>query len=196
MNPVEDLTADNVLLQAPSAGDRERAVCDELLATSNPDTLVGVTTAETPDQWLSSHLESTTVTPDDVQLVCVGEQTRSGALATESAPVATATVNDPGNLTELGTVLSDRLANSRSGQVLLCVDSLTTLLHHSATPTVFQFLHVLTDLVTTNCVKAHYHLDPSAHDEQAVATVKMLVDAVVTVSTDRVDVETRTGPGG
>lgn len=192
MDSVSDLTANNVLLAAPSAGDREREVCGELLAAPDPDTLVGVTTAKTPDRWLSSHLHRTAATPDEVRLVCVGEHSRSATTdATESAPISTSTVSDPGNLTAIGTLLSEHLAGVSSTDAVLCLDSVSTLLHHSERQTVFQFLHVLTDLVSTNGVEAHYHLDPTAHDDQAVASVKVLVDAVITVSGDTVEVETR-----
>lgn len=192
MDAVEDIRADNVLVQAPAFLDLERVVCGELLSQPAPDTLVGVTTTQTPDRWLTSHLERTTEPPDDVQLVCVGEQTRSAASASsDSAPISTATVADPGNLTELGTILSGRLDDIHDGYAVLCFDSLSALLRHSETRTVFQFLHVLTDLVSQNAVQAHYHLDPSAHDDQAVASVKLLVDAVVTVTAEGVEVETR-----
>jgi len=189
---VEDLAADTVLLQATSAGDREQDLCGELLAEPAPDTLVGVTTTETPARWCSTHLDQTTADPENAQLVCVGERTRSGARgAAESAPISTATVPDPGNLTKLGTLLSDPLTGDPSADAVLCLDSVTPLLHHSSRQTVFQFLHVLTDLVTANGVAAHYHLDPQAHDDETVASLKVLVDAVVKVSREAVEVETR-----
>lgn len=187
MPPVTAIDADNVLVVARATEDRELDLCGRLLEVSEPHTVVAVTTRDPPRPWLTAHLEGTAVSPAEVELICVGEQCRPD----DTAAVPTATVTDPANLTELGSLLSEHLVADTAEDRILCLDSLTTLFEHSGTTTVFQFLHVLTNLVSTNAIQAHYHLDPSSVEDKAVASVKLLVDAVLTVSADGVDVKTR-----
>ena len=58
-------------------------------------------------------------------------------------------------------------------------ESLNTLLAHIELKRVFRFLHVLVNRVKSTGATAHYHLDPSAHEDSTVATLTSLFDTVV-----------------
>ena len=93
---------------------------------------------------------------------------------------------NPGDLTGLGVRLSGALERcaASDGESTLCFDSLTVVLQYADRQVVFQFLHTLAGLVRRAGTQAHFHLDPTAVDEQTVATLKTLFDTVVAVDDD------------
>lgn len=87
-------------------------------------------------------------------------------------------VEEPVDLTGLGITVSERLTDW-GGNSLLIFESLTVLLEHVELKRVFRFLHVLVNRVKATGAVAHYHLDPSAHDDRTIATLTSLFDTVV-----------------
>lgn len=61
----------------------------------------------------------------------------------------------------------------------MCFHSITALLQYADLSCVFRFLHVLTRHVDTVDGVAHYHIDPTAHDAQTLATIETLFDTVI-----------------
>ncbi len=184
--------ASNVLLLAPSLGSVETEACADLLTSNRADELdvLTVTFTDTPDQRLRewrAHVGEET--PANMCVVTVGDSTRSVAAATTTTDIpnlVTRTVSEPGNLTSLGVRLTEQLSDwqGTGNQVLLDFDSLTALLHYASRDKTFQFLHVLRGRLDARGALAHYHMDPSVHDERTINTFKSLMDAVVTVADD------------
>jgi len=184
----------NALVLAPSMAAAGDDACAELLAPVEPaetDMLL-VTTDQSPDERLAEwRSRSSDRLPARARIVGVGETTRS-ATASTSASGCTApsldgqrfyrtTVANPGDLTGLGARVSRALeAWDGDGNLpVVCVRSLTDLLHHADDRRVFRFLHTITGLVGTAGGVAHYHMDPNAHDEQTLATFRSLFDVVL-----------------
>jgi hypothetical protein len=56
--------------------------------------------------------------------------------------------------------------------------------------TAYEFLHAVTGQVHAAGARAHFHVDPSAHDDQKIAAIMSLFDASVSLQDD-VEVQTR-----
>ncbi len=141
-------------------------------------------------QWLSAVDD-----PENVGVISVGERTLEKVRDIEGLedPVLE-TVSTPGDLTGLGITLQNVL-DGWTGDVGLCFDSLTSLLQYVDLETAYEFLHVLTGRLYAQGVSAHFHIDPEAHDEQAVAALTSLMDGVVRVDeAGEYTVETRLPP--
>jgi hypothetical protein len=78
----------------------------------------------------------------------------------------------------LGITVSEYLSKHGGTNTMVSFDSLTSLLQYVELQRAFRFLHVLANRVKTAGAVAHFHMDPGAHDEQAMATLSSLFDAV------------------
>lgn len=92
-------------------------------------------------------------------------------------------INDPGNLTQMGIDLTTTLTewDQHHEQTMLCVHSITTLTQYAPFSRVFKFLHELKDEVDQSRAVSHCHMDPLAHDDQQISTIKQVFDTVVEV---------------
>jgi hypothetical protein len=122
-------------------------------------------------------------------VIAIGEIERSAVPDGGSSPpsnVSTASISSPGDLTGLGIKLSQCLS-SWSGDAkptAVHFDSLTTLLQFADLKRVFQFVHVVTGRIESAGAVGYFHLDPAAHDEQTVATLRSIFDDVYEYGSD------------
>ncbi|MDX1745963.1 MAG: hypothetical protein R3324_08505 [Halobacteriales archaeon] len=184
----------NVLLLAPALERKADEACMRLLTPVPPEaeTVLYVTFTNSADDRLSHWRTHATGPPAGAGVVCVGELARSagaiadGAEAGMNTSVGVETVTDPADLTGLGIAINrfiDRWADN-DRKVVVCFDSITTLLQYADLERAFRFLHVLTGRVRSAGALAHYHMDPSAHDEGDKNTLMAVFDAVVSVDDD------------
>jgi len=184
--------ASNVLLLGSMLDEGTKALHNQLLtqrATNGEDVLV--LTFQSPSQWLQTWTADPDSHPGDIGIVTFSEtRSRSGALP---ANVSSVTVN-PADLTGVGITLSDYLsdwAGSDAGTIV-CFESLTELLQYTKLKSLFRFLRVITRRIEHVGGFAHFHMDPSAHDQQTVATIRSPFDAIVDPdAADGVAVSTR-----
>lgn len=189
----------NVLVQSSPMDDRSDAACADLLSVPSPadtDVLL-VSLAGSPDDRIErwrSHADS--VAPAKLAVVVAGEPARSAAGASPSddgtIPRVT-TVSSPGDLSGLGIEISEQLEawGDDGNRTVVCFHTLTTLFQYVDLEPAFQFLHVLTARVRIADARAHYHVDPAAHDDRELNTMRTLFDAVVEPSADGWTVRTR-----
>ncbi|MFT4889121.1 MAG: hypothetical protein ACI9YT_000030 [Halobacteriales archaeon] len=115
-------------------------------------------------------------------VVAVGDGDRSSAAdggPDFSGAVAVDAVADPGDLQGVGVSISAFLDQwDDLDRILLCFDSLTDLLAHAPPDVVLRFVRTLADRLESAGVVAHFHLDPTAHDESVVDTFGTVFDAV------------------
>lgn len=184
--------SNNVLLLAAALGESDGEACSGLLSTVPPDRadVLCVTFNQTPDarleQWRTS---GGPTAPANLGFVVVGEGVRSAAAAPPPSDDATGddlgptvvSVSSPADLTGIGIKLGDFFADweDDGNQLFLCFHTLTTFLQYADLRTVYRFVHVLTGRVRSAGGVAHYHLDPTAHDERTVNSLAGLFDAVV-----------------
>ncbi|MEF8809025.1 DUF7504 family protein [Natronomonas sp.] len=86
---------------------------------------------------------------------------------------------EPNDLTGQGIAIAEALDAGTE----VCFDSLTALLQYADRERAFQFLHSLGERCAEASATIHYHLDPEATDEQTVAAMSTLMDAVVDTET-------------
>lgn len=184
--------APNVLLKAPALGDEDGQACSSLLSAVPQDEadVLCVTFNQTPDARLEHWRASGGPTdPANLGFVVVGEGVRSAAAAEPFATMpagddlgpTVVSVSSPADLTGIGIKLGNFFSDwaDDGNQLLLCFHTLTTFLQYADLRTVYRFVHVLTGRIRANGGRAHYHLDPSAHDERTVNSLLALFDAVV-----------------
>lgn len=183
--PAEGVDAENVLLL--QAGPRER--CDRACAghlgvpSGEEGAVIFVTLTESPDRRIGILRDHARQPPARVGVICAGES-RRGATA-KPRGVAVRTVENPGDLARLGVGISDALSSwADEYQTTVCFHSLTALLQFVELSRVFRFIYTLGGRVASSGARAHFHLDPTVHDEQAVATLSPLFDTVVRVTDD------------
>jgi len=143
-----------------------------------------------PDEWLRDWRTHVGELPAEVGFVNVGEMTRSAA-ARSGEPVRSQTpgdamavaetVSDPTDLATVGVRASEYLEtwNGNGHQTVVVLDSLTGLLDAVDLDRAFQFLHVLAGRVESVDGRAYYLLNPDAHDDRSLSTVRELADASV-----------------
>ena len=173
--------ASNILVLAPSFPDGAAGVCVDLLGGDDPAStaVLGVTYTQSPGKWAADYERETGTPPADGTVISVGSW--GSEVETGASQWTLEAVEHAGDLTALGVTLSDHLTADRPGSQRLCFDSLTALLQFVEVRQAFQFLHVVTGRVSSAGAVGHYHLDPDAHDEQTLATIRGLFDAVVEV---------------
>ncbi|WP_299268029.1 DUF7504 family protein [Halorientalis sp.] len=174
--------ASNILVMAPSFPDGAAGVCVDFLGGDDPaaTSVLGLTYTQSPGKWAADYERDRGTPPADGTVISVGDW--GAETEAEASQWTLEAVEHAGDLTALGVTLSQHLTtDEQSRRQRLCFDSLTALLQFVELERAFQFLHVVTGRVRSAGAVGHYHLDPEAHDEQTLETVRGLFDAVVEV---------------
>lgn len=167
--------ARNVLLAAPSMSGGEAEACTDLLIPSNPGNAnaLWVTfqgdASDCVDQWAAA----TDGQPDHAVVVVVGDSP-----GPQPDGVTVEHISSPSDLTGLGIAIGESLSEWDTGPVV-CVDSLTSMLQYVEIETAYEFLHAITGQLYAADARAHFHIDPTAHDEMTVDSIASLFDAIV-----------------
>lgn len=178
--------AGNVLVLAPSIGASRSDACHTLLTADSPAStnVLAVTFSNTPAEWIDEWNEQAGEAPARGGVVAIGR-----AESRLEAPAwAVKTVENPGDLTGMGIELSDLLSGIATAAddepVAACFDSVTSLLQYADLQRAFRFLHVVTGRIKSVGASGHFHVDPEAHSDQDLATLKGLFDGIVEVDAD------------
>jgi len=170
--------ARNVLLSAPSLSGGEREICSDFLVESDPATtnVLWVTFRRDAGACLDQWTADADVEPQNGAVIVVGD-------AGDAADVDWATVtglSSASDLTGLGIEISEFLSDWE-GRPVVCFDSLTAMLQYVDLETAYEFLHAITGQLYAATARAHFHIDPTAHDQQTVDSITSLFDAVVSL---------------
>jgi hypothetical protein len=182
--------AANVLVLSDGMDSEARASYYDTLLPEVPTDLrvLAVEYTRGPDGWLEEWRRHVGELPAETSIVSVDDGVRSAAVPAADPSVvepdatgtAVTTVASPDDLTGLGITVGNHLRrwDEQPGPALLTLDSLTVLLQFVDLKRVFRFLHVIAGRVRAAGGIGHYHMDPAAHDEQTVATLSSVFDAV------------------
>ncbi|OTE99849.1 recombinase RecA [Halorubrum sp. SD683] len=175
----------NILLTGPPLSGKRSIMMDVLAAgTDRDEGAIVVTTKDGADRVLRDYEERTPYEGKPVAVVdCVTRQ--QGGETRESDRIKYA--SSPVDMTGIGIKLSEFLqafGDRGIDQNRVMVYSLSTLLMYSDLQTVFRFLHVFTGRVQSVDGLGLYSIDSTAHDDQAMNTLKQLFDGIVTVPED------------
>lgn len=191
-DPLRVESGETVLVLSPGMDGAMDEACGALLGGGEPDATdyLAVSMSQGPEARLQHWRQHVAAElPAKTGVVCTGDLARRSTAATDGGNpvrfpgqnVQVVSVSTPGDLTGLGMRISDCLSAwaDDGNRVVVCVDSLTTLLQYVDTSRAFQFLHMLLARFAAADAAAHVHMDPNAHDEQTVATLGSLFDVVV-----------------
>ncbi|MGQ4554940.1 DUF7504 family protein [Halobellus sp. GM3] len=95
-----------------------------------------------------------------------------------SAPIRVDPVVGPGELQSIGMQINRWISawEDSDRQSVVCFHSVSDVLEVADLERVFRFLHLLTGWLSSKGAVAHFHLDPRAHDEQTINTLRPLFD--------------------
>ncbi|MEF8821905.1 MAG: hypothetical protein V5A52_06480 [Halovenus sp.] len=181
ISKLEDTT--NVLLEEPPLGEG-RDVCTSLLVgdVAEPTALFVSFTRSASD--CVAQLDDEAV--ENIGVITVGDSSSS----VDDDRVVTDTVSTPSDLTGLGISIGKMLSRW-DAPVFVCFESLTSMLQYVEIQTAYEFLHAITGQIHAAGARAHFHIDPSAHDSKDVAGIASLFDGKVTLDGDDREIKTR-----
>jgi hypothetical protein len=168
--------ATNILLEMPSMGG-SREVCTSLLAEGVDDPSVLYVSFTQQAQACVEKWEAGGHDAADIGVITVGDASQ----AVERSGVITETVSSASDLTGLGIQIGQFLSEWDT-PVVVCFDSLTSMLQYVDFETAYEFLHAITGQVHAAGARAHFHIDPDAHDPKQVAGITSLFDASVSMA--------------
>lgn len=177
----------NALLLVPSLGVQGRNACLTLLSQTPPSetNVLAVTYTDTGREWVTHWQNHVGIPPVRGGIVAIGQ----GEGGVDDPAWAVKTIENPVDLTGIGIELSQFLSTMAAAaddteEIAVCFNSVTSLLQYADLQRAFRFLHVVTGRVKTVEGVGYYRIDPDAHDQQTLATLKGLFDAVVEVDGD------------
>ena len=188
--------ASNILLLAPPMDPRTDAGCGTLLDVGSPaeSTVLFVSLSRGPDDRLDvwgNHVSQEP--PAQCGFVVAGVGTR-GSVATDGGGISSSpgdtyrieSVSSPADLTGLGMKLSDILADFATSdrELVVCFHSLSVMLQYVDVQRTFRFLHVITGRMAAADATAHFHMDPTVHDDRDRNTLLTLFDGVMELGDD------------
>lgn len=189
-----------ILAEPPAA----QPACHQLTNSKPPkgEAVIAVTLTRSVANQLEAWRDQFDKLPANAVIIAVGDtgrkalhqQPRFQHARTTTESLSLETVSSPADLTGLGITLTEYVTEfgDRQTDSTLCFQSITTLCEYVKIQRVFQFFHVFTTHVRSESIRAHYHMNPKAHDAKHVNALKALFDAVVTLdSEDQYAVTTR-----
>jgi hypothetical protein len=169
---VGDTSAESVITTTSRvAGERAEESHQLLVMTFN----------RTPLEWLSEYESVADGLPERVGVVGIGDRSQADAFETEYGDHAAEVeiVADPADLPRLGITLSEFIARwDEDIPIVLAFDSLTAFLQYADLQSVYRFLQTLKGRLDSAHGTGLYFIDPAAHDDQTMATIRPLFDEV------------------
>lgn len=171
--------AHNVLVLAPSEA---QSLCTELSREDDPGSIrnLTITYLEDADACRRRWQTNRGSLPEELVVIQAGER-RSASRQRSADDSVAAAQEHPGDLTWLGIHANEHLTRwfDVDDEVVICLDSLSVMLQYVETERAYKFVHVLSNRAEQAGALAHYHMDPTVHDDQTVNLLKQLCDAAV-----------------
>ncbi|WP_435064068.1 DUF7504 family protein [Halobaculum sp. EA56] len=177
----------SVLLVAPAYDPPDDEACIDLLTPVDPGqaNVLSVTLEATPDERLSVWMREVGGTlPSRARVIDGGSGATRASQAAASGEFPTVDVEvlpEDGDLVDLALSIGSTLGEWEATDVrsTLCLHSLSALLDSFPREDVIGLVNGLNDRCERLGVLAHHHIDPDAHDEETLATLRPLYDTVV-----------------
>lgn len=177
----------SVLLLAPSSETPDHRGCVDLLTPHRTEStnVLSIAVGKTPNERVAAWREHAGETFPKRTVIASTEteadQTPDGASSVRELPVSVDLLSRPVNPLELGSVISWHLGqwSTTSDPTTVCIHSLTTILEDVERSEAVKLVDTLNERFRSMDVVAHYHMDPSQHDEQTLASFRPLFDSVV-----------------
>jgi KaiC/GvpD/RAD55 family RecA-like ATPase len=186
-----DATVDpgtNILIAGPPlTGKRQLAMRALKTGTEQGEGSIIVTTRDNA-QRVQDDFQSVLENPENATLGVVDCVTKHQGQSVQDSNVVKY-ASSPVDMTGIGIKFSEFVEefytqrNVRKNRVLL--DSLSTLLMYSDLQTVFRFMHVFTSRIEDADALGVHVIESTAHDAEAMNTMKQLFDGIVEVTEER-----------
>lgn len=175
----------NVLVLAPPLSEEKHDACIGLQCIGDPGDLAVLyvsytkSAADVTEAWR----ESVGELPESLHVVTVdgslGNATPDRRVGASGREVSVVTAN-PNDITGLGMRITQFLNGRDIGdkQLVVCFDSLTSMVQYVDVQQAFKFLNMVTSQFHSHEAVAHFHINPSAHDDQTVSTLKGTFDSL------------------
>ncbi|MFB6299752.1 MAG: hypothetical protein ABEH65_05775 [Halobacteriales archaeon] len=181
-------TTSAALLQADAIDRHGTTICHNLLTggrLANRNVLA-IDFRRSTDQWIREWKEEIGELPNALRLIVTEEAYRSAAVSepeSMTSDLEITPISNPQDLTAIGIQITDCLDNWSDEEVTVtaCLDSLSTMLQYTSFDPVFRFLHVFIRQLDSIDATGHFHIDPTAHDEQTLTRLYQIFDAVITI---------------
>lgn len=167
----------NLLVSGPGMSGK-RSLMLQLLASgaAEGEGAMVVTTREPADTIRSEYRSATSRQDAPIWVI---DAVESGATPTADR---VSSVSSPGDLTGIGIEFSEfarDAVNQGVDRIRVGFDSLSPLLMYSDLQRAFRFLHVFTSQIQTRDWVGVFVIDPDAHEDRAVNTVRQLFDGMI-----------------
>ncbi|QLH76756.1 hypothetical protein HZS55_05310 [Halosimplex rubrum] len=177
---------DNVLVCCPSFTGAEPRACLDLLTPDGSTDVhaLSVLFTQSPGDHVDAWQRIAGAYPTRMRIVAVDADARSDRTDETAGPDADRSVErvgSPHNLTRLGIRVADCLDewDGSAETVVVCFQSLTTLLQYVDVESAVEFLDVVTERCAATDAVAHYHLDPEAHDDETIDRLSELFETTL-----------------
>ncbi len=178
----------NILIAGPPLTGKRRLAMDILAhGADQGEGSVIVTTRDSSDRVLTD-FRARVAAPDDVHLGivdCVTQHQGRSVSDTELVKYASSPVDMTGIGIKFSEFVEEFYTQRNVTQNRVLMDSLSTLLMYSDVQTVFRFMHVFTSRIEDADGLGVHVIDSTAHDAEALNTMKQLFDGIVEVGEDR-----------
>lgn len=191
-DPASDIDVSNargatsVLVLAPQMDETTNRVCHRLLQSETDDQTAAETAvikvsyhfslSEIADRWAERNPDS------QARLHCLSITDNDSNVPQtydDNISFATARAED---LTGIGMKINQIVGELRPDdpEILVCLDSIDPMLMYADENTVYRFVRTITNFLSSNNARIHFHIDPS-RSEEMVNTLRSAVNAVVEV---------------
>ena len=177
----------NLLVSGPPLSGKRRMALEILADGSDRgEGVIVVTTRDSANRLLSDY-EALVSDPQSVDIGIVDCVTKhQGRTARDTDIVKYA--SSPKDMTGIGIKFSEFVEEFQTERgienVRVLVDSLSTLLMYSDVQTAFRFMHVFTSRLENADAMGLHTIESTAHDEEALNTLRQLFDHAVSVEED------------
>ncbi|KCZ72489.1 RecA-superfamily ATPase possibly involved in signal transduction [Candidatus Methanoperedens nitroreducens] len=152
----------------------------------NDNAIITVTTRESAThilEWFKEH--ELDMPLSRVGMVdCVTKTFVGTVVESENIKIASSPVDLTGIGVKISQFLEEYFMKKNIRKVQLHINSLSTILMYSNIQTVFRFLHVFTGRIKAMGAMGIYVIESGMHDEQAIATLKQLLDGVIEIKSE------------
>jgi KaiC/GvpD/RAD55 family RecA-like ATPase len=178
----------NILISGPPLTGKRRLAMDILAhGAANDEGSVIVTTRDSSDRVISD-FQSRLVDSDDADIGvvdCVTQHQGRSVSDTELVKYASSPVDMTGIGIKFSEFVEEFYTQRGVHKNRILLDSLSTLLLYSDLQTVFRFMHVFTSRIEDADALGVHIIESTAHDIEAINTMKQLFDGIVEVDNQR-----------
>ncbi|WP_144926260.1 DUF7504 family protein [Halorubrum salsamenti] len=179
------LSRSSVLLLTPSHEPPDNSACIDLLTRDPPGetNVLSATLSASPAERLSLwKREAGSELPKRATIIDGRRNVTDAQLPTsEAGSISVRGLPEDADLYDVCLAIASQLGawKDTDATTVACLHSVSTLLTTYGTDRVISLITGLNDLCERLDVIAHHHVDPSAHDEETLATLRPLYDTVI-----------------